>query len=441
MNEPTIICPSCHTEIRLTDSLAAPLIEKTRQEFQLKLTQNEAEIAKREDALKAQQTALAKAQESVQAQVEGKLKVERERIALEEARKARQLLATDLDAKAKELTELQQVLDERNTKLAEAQKAQADLIRKQRELDDAKREMDLTIETRVQESLASVRTKARQEAEDGLKLKVAEKEETILGMKRQIEELRRKSEQGSQQLQGEVLELELEEALRANFTLDTIEPVKHGERGADILHRVNNPPDQVCGTILWEFKRTKSWSNGWLPKVRDNQRTAKADFAVLVAQVLPKDVETFALVDGIWITHPRCVIPMALVLRHAVIAIATARIAGEGQQTKMEMVYQYLTGPRFGHRISAIIEKFKDMQADLDRERKAMTKLWAKREEQIRGILDSTSGLCGDLEGIAGRALMQIEGLEFKMLPEGPTAPETENGGTPGSTETPEAPK
>jgi hypothetical protein len=425
MIEPTITCPSCRAEIKLTDSLAAPLIEKTRQEFQLKIAQNEEEIGKRELALHEQLEALAKAQATVQEQVDAKLKGERTKIATEEAKKAQTMLAAEMDQKARELVDLQQVLADRNTKLAEAQKAQAELIRKQRELDDARREMELTIEKRVQESLTTVRDKARLEAEEGLKLKVAEREETISAMQRQIEELKRKSEQGSQQLQGEALELELESSLRAKFPMDTIEPVPKGEFGGDILHRIIGPMGQVCGTILWESKRTKNWSDGWLAKLRGDQRAAKAEVAVIVSKALPKDVETFDLVEGIWVTKPHYVIPIAITLRQSLIEIAAARTAGEGQQTKMELVYNYLTGPRFRHRVEAIVEKFTDMQTDLDRERKTMTRLWAKREEQIRGVIESTAGMYGDLQGIAGRTLMEIEGLEIKALPEGPAGPET----------------
>jgi len=416
MNEPIIVCPNCKTEIKLTESLAAPLIETTRKQYEQRIAQKDADVAEREAAIRRQQADLAKAQESIDEQVAAKLKPERDRIAAEEARKARLLLATDLEQKSKELEDLQGVLKDRDSRLAEAQKAQADLIRKERELDDTKRELDLTIEKRVQESLGAVRDKAKLEAEEGLKLKVLEKEEQIASMQRQIEELRRKAEQGSQQLQGEAQELELEALLRTKFTRDTIEPVPKGEFGGDVLHRVIGPLGQLCGTILWESKRTKNWSDGWLPKLRDDQRTAKAEIALLVSQVLPKGVEAFDFIDGVWVTESRCAVPVAIALRQSLIELATARQAGEGQKTKMELVYQYLTGPRFRHRVEAIVEKFEDMQADLDKERKTMTRLWAKREEQIKGVIETTVGMYGDLQGIAGRTMQEIEGLETRLL-------------------------
>jgi hypothetical protein len=311
---------------------------------------------------------------------------------------------------------LQELLAQRDAKLREAQEAQAELLRKQRELDDAKRELDLTVEKRVQASLSEIRQKARMEAEESLKLKVAEKEQQISSMQRQIDELKRKAEQGSQQLQGEVLELELEATLRAHFPLDRTEPVGKGEFGGDVLQGVVSPVGQACGALLWETKRTKNWADGWLAKLRADQRAAGAEFAVLVSNALPKEVDTFGYVDGIWVTDFRFVVPLAIALRQSLIEVATARQAQEGQETKMELVYQYLTGPKFRHRVEAIVEKFSDMQADLDRERKAMTRLWAKRETQILGVIESTVGMYGDLQGIAGKALQEIEALQIPLL-------------------------
>ena len=412
--EPTITCPACHTEIKLTESLAAPLIESTKRQFEQRIAEQDARIQQKESSLRDEQEKLQKARETLDEQVAEKLKKERSTIASEEAKKARAALNLDLEQKSKEITELQDVLKAREEKLAEAQKAQAELIRKQRELDDAKRELDLTVEKRVQESLGQAREQAKKEAEEGLRLKVSEKEEVIAAMQRQIEDLKRRAEQGSQQLQGEVLELELENLLRSKFPLDSIEPVPKGEFGGDALHRVTNQVGQRCGTMLWESKRTKNWSSGWLAKLREDQRAAKAELAILVSIALPDGVESFDHIDGVWVTCPRSAIPVAIALRQTLIELHCARQSSEGQQTKMELVYQYLTGPRFKHRVEAIVEKFADMQSDLDKERKTMTKLWAKREEQIRCVIESTAGMYGDLQGIAGRSLAEIEGLAIE---------------------------
>lgn len=421
MTEPTITCPNCKTEIKLTESLAAPLIAATRRDYEQRLAKKDVDIANRETSLREREEAVAKAKETIDDQVAEKLLQERAKIATDEAKKAKIALAADLDQKTKEITELQEILNQREAKLAEAQKAQAELIRKQRELDDAKRELDLTVEKRVQEGLGATREQARKEAEEQLKFKVMEKEHTIASMQKQIEELKRKAEQGSQQLQGEVQELELESLLFARFPRDTIEPVPKGEHGGDILHRVVGPLGQVCGTILWECKRTKNWSDGWLGKLREDQRAAKAEIAIIISQVLPKDVEAFDLIDHVWVAHPRVAIPVAATLRQSLVELAMARQAAEGQQTKMEMVYQYLTGPRFRHRVQAIVEAFSCMQEDLDREKKAITKQWAKREEQIDRVMQATVGMYGDLQGIAGKSLQEIEGLELKALEDSKT--------------------
>ena len=420
MTEPTITCPNCKTEIRLTESLAAPLIEATRQQFEQKLAQKDSEIVKREEDIREKEKLVAEAKRNLDEQVADKvaaqLKAERTRVIAEESKKAKLASAAELDAKALELTELQEVLKTRNEKLAEAQKAQADLIKKQRELDDEKRELELTIEKRVQDGLSEVRTLAKREAEDGLRLKVMEKDQTIAAMQQKIEELKQKAEQGSQQLQGEVQELELENLLRAKFPFDAIEPVGKGEFGGDILQRVVSPSGQPCGTILWESKRTKNWSDGWLSKLREDQRTAKAEIAVIVSQVLPKNVEAFDVIDGVWISSPRAALPVATVLRHSLLQVNMARQASEGQQTKTEMVYEYLTGPRFRQRVEAIVEAFSSMQIDLDKERKVIMKQWAKREEQIERVMGATVGMYGDLQGIAGKSLQEIEGLELQAL-------------------------
>jgi hypothetical protein len=396
------------------------LIETTRRQFQQQLAQKDDEIAKREQGILEKERQLTSAKnkldEQVASQVEDQLKIDRARITAEESRKSKQAFANDLEQRSREVAELQAILKSQEAKLTEAQKTQADLLRKQRELDDAKRELDLTIEKRVQEGLSVTRQQARKEAEDEQRLKVLEREQTIAAMQKQIEDLKRRSEQGSQQLQGEVQELELENLLRNKFPFDAIEPVPKGEFGGDVLHRVVGPSAQPSGTILWEFKRTKNWSDSWLVKLRDDQRTAKAEIAVIVSQVLPKGVETFDLVEGIWVTHPRAALPVAMILRQSLLELALARQANAGQQTKTDMVYQYLTGPRFRLRVEAIVEAFSTMQEDLDREKRVIMKQWAKRGEQIERVMGATVGMYGDLQGIAGKSLQEIEGLELKSL-------------------------
>jgi hypothetical protein len=380
MAEPTIVCPKCNSEIRLTESLAAPLLAANRRQFEERLSQ------------------------------------ERVRMLAEESAKARQASAAELAAKTRELGELHDILKVRDEKLALAQQAEARLLKKQRELDDAKRELELTVEKRVNEGLAEVRSKAVRDAEDGLKQRVLEKDQTILSMQRTIEELKQKADRGSQQLQGEVQELELEALLRHKFPFDSIEPVPKGEYGGDVVQVVKSTNGQTSGTMLWEMKRTRNWSDAWLTKLRDDQRAAKADICILVSHVLPKGVETFSIVEGVWVAHPRCLVPVATVLRNTLLQVALARQSSEGQQSKTEMVYRYLTGPRFRQRVEAIVEAFSSMQEDLERERKVIMKQWAKREEQIERVMGGTIGMYGDLQGIAGKSLQEIEGLEMRSL-------------------------
>ncbi len=419
MPEPTIVCPKCGNEVKLTESLAAPLIEATRRDYEQRIALKDGDFARREQALKEREAAIARQKETIDQQVLEKMNLERTKIAAEESKKAKFALATELDQKAREVTDLQQVLKDREAKLAEAQQDQADLIRTQRELDDAKREMELTIEKRIQEGLGKTREQAKKEAEELLSLKVLEKEQTITAMQKQIEELKRRAEQGSQQLQGEVQELQLEALLAGKFPHDRIEPVPKGEHGGDILQRVITPNAIACGTILWESKRTKNWSDGWLPKLREDQRAARAEIAIIVSAVLPQGVETFDFIDGVWVVTPRAALPVALSLRQTLIEVNSARQISEGQQTKTELVYQYLTGPRFRLRVQAIVEAFSNMAEDLQKEKKAITKQWSKREEEITRVMTATVGMYGELQGIAGKTLKEIEGLDLKMLGDG----------------------
>ena len=410
-NEPTITCPSCKTEIKLTESLAAPLVASTRRHYEQQLAAKETDISQRE-------AAIATAQKSINEQVEARLATERAAIVTVEAQKARTAVADEIARVKQEKTATEELLQDRNTKLLAAQKTELDLRKERQQLQDEKGQFELDKQRAIDAERTIIREAAQKDADDQSRLKIAEKDKTIGDLQVKLQAALRQAEQGSQHLQGEIQELELESLLRSAFPQDSIEPVPKGEHGGDVIHKVAGPNGQHCGTILWESKRTKAWSDGWLSKLREDQRAAKAEIALIVSQSLPKEVETFNLIDGVWVTSPRCAIPVAIALRHQLIEIAGARQAGEGQQTKMELVYQYLTGPRFRHRIQAVVEKFADMNEDLQRERKTMTKLWAKREEQIRCVVESTAGMYGDLQGIAGKTLQEIEGLNVKLISE-----------------------
>ncbi|WP_424629709.1 DUF2130 domain-containing protein [Bradyrhizobium sp. SYSU BS000235] len=415
-HDPYVICPKCSHQIPLTESLAAPLLEAERKAFRDQLTAKDAEFFKKQEELRKEKEELNRARDAIEDQIKQRLQTERTQIVATEAKAAREAVAADLAASGAELAELRAALKQNSTKLAEAQASQAEALRKQRELDDQKRELEVTIEKRVQASQAQIIAKARQDAEDTLKMQVSQKDAQIESMSRTIEELKRKADQGSQQTQGEALELELEALLRNRFPLDLVEPVGKGEFGGDIVQRVNAQLGAPAGVILWELKQTKNWADAWLAKLRDDQRHAKADVALIISQTLPKNVENFDLIDGVWVAHPRCAIPVAVALRHSLIELAGSRNAQVGQQSKMEQIYHYLTGPRFRQRLEGIVEKFEELKEDLDKERKFMNRVWAKREGQIQGVIETTVGMYGDLQGIAGKSLPEIPSLDVPLL-------------------------
>lgn len=411
MTEPTITCPNCRQEIKLTESLAAPLIEATKRQLEQRIAQQEAQVSEREASVREQQAALAKDRESIDEQVASKLKAERAAIAAAEAQKARAALADELDRAKEEKAAVLALLSDRDAKLAESRKTELELRRDRQKLQEEKEQFELEKQRAIDAERATIRATAQKDADEQSRLKLAEKDKTITDLQVKLQDALRKAEQGSQQLQGEVLELELESLLRQRFPRDTIEPVPKGEHGGDLLHVVCGPTGQPCGRILWESKRTKNWSDGWLAKLRGDQRAAKAELAIIVSQALPKEVETFDLVEDVWVVAPKALVPLAVALRNHLIAVACERQSGQGQQTKMEMIYQYLTGSRFRQRVQAILEKYTEMRKDLDKERSTMNRLWAKREEQIRCVIESTAGMYGDLQGIAGQTLPEIEGL------------------------------
>ena len=418
MEEPTIKCPSCGTAIKLTESLAGPLIENTRRDFEEKLRSKDKDIQQKLLALKKEQDEVVAARNDLDAEILKAVATEKEKIAIEEKEKAKKLAAMDLKRAEDEKQSLEEVLKEREAQLQKAHTKELELTRKQRAFDEEKRQMELTIEKRVSEQSEALRVKFKAEADASLDLKLKEKETTISALNKKIDDLKKRAEQGSQQMQGEVLELALEERLSTKFVYDEIIPVPKGVHGGDVIQRVRSPSGQICGSILWETKRTKAWSGSWIGKVKEDQRRAEAEVAVIMSSALPVEVQRFNQVEGVWVTDFDSALSLAEALRVQLISLANAKVIQEGQGTKMELIYEYLTGPKFKHRVEAIVEKFEDMRADLDKERKVMQRSWAKREAQIQGVIGSTIGMWGDLEGIAGKSMPEIDGLEIKYLEE-----------------------
>ena len=418
--EQMVQCPQCGNEMKVTESLAAPLIAAVERKYQQQMRDQQTAIAGREQEVRNRSAELEKqtldAEQRVAEQVRVRVEAERKQLAAREAERAKQMVAGELERQASELRDREARLESLAGKLKVAQEQEAEFLRQKRAIDDERRELKLQVERQVQQELESVRRQAKSQAEEQMGLQVRDKDEAIQVLRRQIDELRRKAEQGSQQAQGEVLETQIEQQLRARFPMDEIQPVPKGQFGGDLLHTVRDAAGQPCGTILWEFKRTQNWSQGWLAKLRGDQRAAGAELAVLASQTLPRDLSLFDHVEGVWVSSLACTLPVAVALRQALIELARVRRAGEGEQTKAQEVYSYLTGPQFRHRVETIAEKFTDMRADLDQERKFIERQWAKREKQLELVLKASEGINGDLQAIAGRTLDAIDALQPQMM-------------------------
>ncbi len=429
--DPSLLCPKCGGSIKLTESLAAPLVAATRAQYEQQLKTQAEQFAAEKGAVVFQEQANrrraaeleAAAEEAeqrvasaVREQVQQQLVRDRKLIAEQETARARQQI--ELELKAKQATADQQAerIANLTQKLTAAQKAEASLLRHKQQLEDKERELQLDLQRGIAAGLEETRLKAFREAQANADLKMQDRDHTISQLREQIMSLQRKAEQGSQQAQGESLELVLEHQLRAQFPFDVIEPVAKGEFGGDVLQHVRDHSGLICGKILWESKRTKAWSDGWLTKLKNDQRASHAELAIIVSQTMPKDVTHFEQMDGIWVSSLSCVLPVASALRISLIELSNLRRSSEGQETKAQQIYAYLTGPRFKRRVECIAEKFTELRKDLDAERKWMNKQWAKRDRELTIVLEATSGMYGDLQGIAGQSLEEIQSLEGPML-------------------------
>ncbi|RKE95567.1 DUF2130 domain-containing protein [Sulfitobacter guttiformis] len=379
MSELKIQCPKCSNEIELTEQLAGPMLADLRASFNDELAKRETQATEALTAAKAQAKEAAKAESSAaQAALQDRLKAQ-------------------------------------DQKLKVAQIAQTAALKREQELKDKEAEMELTLQKMLAAERPVLAKKLSREADEKAGLKLAEQAQVMEGMKRQIEALKQKSEQGSMQTQGEAAEIVLEETLAAAFPIDGFVLVAKGVSGADVRQDVTGP-NGVAGSILWESKRTKNWTAAWLAKLRDDQRASGCEVAVITSHALPEGVDSFGMVDGIWVCAPRFAVPLATSLRQALIDVAGAKGRAMGQETKMEMVYDYLTGTQFKQRVDAIVERFEDMQDNLRKERVFIEKQWALRAKQIDLVIASTVGMHGDLQGIAGRSMPEIESVEALLI-------------------------
>lgn len=419
MSDPTLSCPECGTDIKLTESLAGPLIASLKDEHSRTLKLKDQAIAEQQKKLSEERDEIAAKQASIDDLVAQGVAERASQIASEESEKAKKLAALDLAQKDKENTELKKVLEDREQKLAKASDQQADLIKQQRALEDEKRALDLTVQTKISEELKIEREKLKREQETAHTLELREFKEREESYKKQLEDMKRKLEQGSQQTQGEVLELELEDMLKKRFIHDKIDPVGKGIRGGDIIQTVMSPNGSFCGKILWETKRAKNWSGSWIPKLKEDQRAAEADIAIIMSHVTPQEVDDFDEIDGVWVTGYPSAGSLVTALRRQLIEVSHTKIVREGQATKAELIYDYLTGPGFKQRVQAALDKTSELQDDLNKEKRLLTRNWAKRQKQIDGVVESMTGMHGDLQGIAGKSMLEIEEFEVPLLDEG----------------------
>lgn len=369
MAEQSITCPSCGTKIPLTSALRAEIEASVKDEFSRQL---EAEL---------------------------------ERARTEAARAAEKKTSLELAALRDELTTQAKELEQ-------ARQVELAMRKRERELERKAKELELAVERRLAGERSRLVSETQARLAEEHRLKDGEKERQLTDMRRQIEDLKRRAEQGSQQLQGEAGEAELEMALRAAFPMDEIVPVAQGIRGADIHQVVLDLRGLRCGAILWECKVTKHWSDGWLAKLKTDQRMLRADVAVLVTSALPKGCSRFGMVDGVLVTDFACAVPLAAMVRSHLLQLAQARSAAMTKDEKLELLYRYLSGIEFRQRVEAIVEAFDRMRGDLEHERRAAERLWAKRAKQIEAVTFNIAAMYGDLQGLVP-ALPPIARLEL----------------------------
>ncbi len=405
----TIACPCCRTEIEITEVLTAQLTGEIRARLEAGVAAEREQLRALSDSLREKSEALTRSEQNLTGQVQAMLERERSTL-LERAR------TEASEALGVELQKRDQQLQETSARLKESRAKELELLKQSRELEDRAEQLELEVARKLDAERTQIRKDAMRLADEEHQLKQREFEEQIGGLRRQIDDLKRKAEQGSQQLQGEVQEMALEELLSELFPADSVSPVSKGVSGGDVHQDVFNIAGHDCGRILWESKRTKHWQKAWLAKARDDQRASRAAIAVIVTEVLPEGVRNFDMVEGVWVCNRSCAGSLALAIRTGLIDMQKVRLAQEGQNEKMELAYSYLSGDEFRHRVSGVVESFVAMQSDLEAERRSMQRIWSKREKQLQRALLNTAGLYGDLQGIIGASLPAIEGLSMPRL-------------------------
>ncbi|WP_269538045.1 DUF2130 domain-containing protein [Cerasicoccus fimbriatus] len=407
-------CPNCGHEFPLSEGVLSGLRDTLSRELQGDISAREQQLTASKKALAAEQAKMKQQQEElndkVQALVDQQLsKREAEIRAKAEERAAKK--ATE--ASETRLKELSEDLESKSAALKKAQDAELELQREKRKLAEEKEAMALEVERKLNAEREQIRDAVQKQADESNRLKFAEKEKLVEDLKKQLQEAQRKAEQGSMQAQGDVLEVDFEQQLKQTFPLDKVEPVSTGVRGADVTQEVISNTGRSCGKIIFETKRTKNWSNDWPAKLKGDMRDARADIAMIVTQALPADIEHFGQKDGVWVADYASAIPLVHALRSTLHEVMIVKGHQQGAKEKQELLYDYLTGNDFRQRVQAVIEAFSSMREDLDKEKRALTKYWGKREKQLGLVLDNMAGMFGDVQALSGGAIKSIDSLEL----------------------------
>jgi hypothetical protein len=435
-NAQTIKCPECNAEIEISEVLSIQLEKDLRKtlkaetEAELKAAVQEAaagvqkksklEITDLENQLKEREDEsllLRKKARKLEAQKEGMEDEISRRV--KDGEVALQKMLTDkikktiAQEKETEMLDLQSQIEDKNKNLEKAQELELTLRKQARELETKQKELDITLERKLDERAKKIECDLEKKYNQESDLKLKQKEHQIESLNKSVEDLKRKIEQGSQETQGEALEADLECRLKSQFSHDKVDGVGKGVRGADIIHTVINDQLKPCGKILWEAKNTKSWSQAWVQKLKDDQLASGANIAILVSVTLPQGLSSFEQIDGVWVCNPATAIALACALREQLMAVSFANSASVGKDEKMERMFTYLSGDEFRQRIEAIVSAFENMQLQIIRERRAMEKQWREREKQIDRIMINTSGMYGDMRGIIGSSVQAIQSLEL----------------------------
>jgi len=409
MADQTIKCPNCGTQIPLTEALTGQIEQSMKLKYEAETAEKAKELDKEKTVLKQKAKELEAKGQAIDEQVAEQLKTERKEIAEAERKKI-------LAEHSEQTKALEEELVEKSKKLSDMQRQEIDLRKKQRELEQKQQELELENQRKLDQERKKISEEASKKATEEQQLKMREKDDQLTAMKKQIDELKRKAEVGSQQAAGEALEENLQDVLQQNFPFDQFEEIKKGQRGADILQRVRNTSGKLCGSILWESKNTKDFNKAWIPKLRQDQQDAKADIAVIVSVTLPKEIENFGRQDDIWISNFKSTIGLATLLRQLLIEVTRQKLISAGQTSMKDLIYEYVTGQEFSLHIKAVISAFGVMLEDLQKEKRAVALIWKKREKQISTVLTNVAGMKGSIEGLAQKTLPEAEMLSLETI-------------------------